>query len=456
MEVFKRYNLAMYPLQAIFVVLALVVIFLAVKPTPKSNKLISGILALLWIWMGVAYHLVYFSSINNAAYLFGATFIFQGIQFFYLGVFKNQLSFKFRSDVNGIIGFLILGYALIVYPLAGSLLGHSYPSNPTFGLPCPTTIFTFGILLSSATRLPLTILIIPLLWSTVGFQAAISFGFYEDIGLSLSGILAAFLLVFRNLLLSKSEQFSKLLKQFFFQSKNISQQKFSFAQISKLPSPVQRYFRLVLKEGQPYISYARLLHDGSFKTGRKKKWIDIKGEQYFTTSTPGFIWKGVTMLFTARDMYMDGEGSLVVSILSLFKVVDGKGAKLNQGELLRWLAEGVWFPTNLLPTEKLRWIEVGDLTAKLLFNHNGMLLTYIATFNSKGEITQLETKRYMSDENLETWIGKMSDYKEISGVVIPTSIEAIWRLADEDFSYAKFFVKQIEYDIPEEWPNAKP
>lgn len=263
-----------------------------------------------------------------------------------------------------------------------------------------------------------------------------------------------FLNVLKNKLFDRSSPFSELVKNLFIQSKNISEKKVSYAQIATLPSPVQRYFKLALKEGQPYISCARLLHNGTFKTGRKKNWVDISGEQYFTTATPGFIWKGVTTLFTARDMYMDGEGSLVVTILSLFKIVDGKGESFNQGELLRWLAEGVWFPTNLLPTEKLSWIVVDDLTAKLTYNHNGSLLSYIVTFNFKGEITQLETKRYMDEEHLETWIGKMSEYKEMNGIVIPTSIEAIWRLSDEDFSYAKFFVKQIEYDNPVEWPNA--
>ena len=68
---------------------------------------------------------------------------------------------------------------------------------------------------------------------------------------------------------------------------------------------------------------------------------------------PGFIWKGTTSMFVARDMYISGKGRLVVSLLSLYKIMDAKGENYNQGELLRWLGESVLYPTNLLPDERL-------------------------------------------------------------------------------------------------------
>ena len=127
-----------------------------------------------------------------------------------------------------------------------------------------------------------------------------------------------------------SIQFKKEVAELFSQSKNISYKTFSCEQMSGLPEPVQRYFKQVLKEGQPYISYVRLMHDGQFKPDQKKDWVDIEGEQYFTTEKPGFIWKGKTSLFTARDMYIFDKGRIIVSLLSLFKVVNGEGTKYDQ------------------------------------------------------------------------------------------------------------------------------
>jgi len=266
------------------------------------------------------------------------------------------------------------------------------------------------------------------------------------ITLTVAGVL---LMVFIIGKINGSIQFRKEVKELFSQSKSNSDKTFSYKQLVGLPEPVKRYFKHVLKEGQPYISYARLKHDGLFKTGQDKEWVSIEGEQYFTTQKPGFIWKGTTSLFTARDRYISDKGRLLVSLFSLFPIADGQGEKFDQGELLRWLGESVWFPTNLLPSERLQWTPIDKMTAKLTVNYNGLSVFYIVTFNNKGEITQLGTKRYMGDENLETWIGKLTDYQEINGILIPCTIEAIWRLKTGDFSYATFHVEELEYNNPQ-------
>lgn len=89
-------------------------------------------------------------------------------------------------------------YALVIYPALGYLLDHGYPAAPTFGVPCPTTIFTFGILLCTDSRIPLYLLPIPLAWSLIGFWAAISLGITEDFGLLAAGLIGSLLIVLRN------------------------------------------------------------------------------------------------------------------------------------------------------------------------------------------------------------------------------------------------------------------
>src|ERR1035437_3609371 len=248
-----------------------------------------------------------------------------------------------------------------------------------------------------------------------------------------------------------SINFSKEVKELFAQSKSISDQKFHKIQLDNFPEPVQRYFNHVLKEGQPYISYARIKHDGQFKTGFDKDWINIKGEQYATTAKPGFIWKGTTSMFVARDMYISDKGRLIVSLFSLYNVVDAEGEQYNQGELLRWLGESVLYPTNLLPSEKLQWLPIDTQTAKLTYNYKGLSLFFIITFNDIGEITEMETKRYMDEKNLETWVIKATNYKQLNNVIIPTAFDVLWRLEKGDFSYAKFNITEVEYNKPEKF-----
>ena len=85
------------------------------------------------------------------------------------------------------VGLALIVYAMVAYPLLGMAFGHGYPQAPMFGLvPCPTTIFTFGMLLLAA-RPKRLLLWLPLVWSAIGFFAAVKFGICEDVGLLVAG-----------------------------------------------------------------------------------------------------------------------------------------------------------------------------------------------------------------------------------------------------------------------------
>lgn len=265
------------------------------------------------------------------------------------------------------------------------------------------------------------------------------------ITLSLIGL---FIIGFFIAKMSSSNKFKKEVKQLFALSNNISDRSFHKSQLNNLPEPVQRYFNYTLKEGQPYISYARMKHRGLFKTGLDKDWINIKGEQYATIEKPGFIWKGTTSMFTACDKYISDKGELIVSLLSLFKILDAKGHQYDQGELFRWLGESFLYPTNFLPNERLHWSPIDKQTAKLIFNYNELSLYFKVTFNEIGEIAEMETERYMDKDKIESWIIKLSHYKDWNTMMIPSRFEVNWRLEKSDFSYAKFHMTEIEYNKP--------
>jgi len=241
-------------------------------------------------------------------------------------------------------------------------------------------------------------------------------------------------------------KFKKQVKTLYANTLNVSDKRYTLSQLVGLPEPVQRYFRYVLKDGMSYISSVRLRHKGVFKTNLKSGFINITGKQYFSVQKPQFIWKGSTLIFTARDSFIADKGNLKVSLFNIFTVVNAKGAEINEGEMQRWLAESVWFPTNLLPSESITWIAIDQDSAKLSFRYKEISFDFIVTFNVLGEIVTMETLRFMTDKKRESWLCRMADYKEINGVKIPASAEAIWKLKTGDFSYAKFKVTAIQYN----------
>lgn len=195
LEIFRNYNNAVYPFQFILLLSALYIVYLAFSNKSYRSKVITWILVFYWLWIGVVYHIIFFSSINPAAYVFGIIFILQSLLFIKAGIIDNKLEFRFEKGINQYTGGIIILYALIIYPLLGMYYGHTYPENPTFGLPCPTTIFTFGILLWTTKKIPVYIIGIPLIWAIVGFSAALNLGIREDIGLLAAGLLASGLII---------------------------------------------------------------------------------------------------------------------------------------------------------------------------------------------------------------------------------------------------------------------
>lgn len=197
LSIFQHYNFSVWPMQVLLLVSAIVTIYVILKKTKHSNRIATVILAFLWFWMGIVYHLLHFTSINKAAYLFGSAFIIQALLFLYSGLLKSNLSFRYQHNIYGIMGSLFVVYSLVIYPGLAYIFGHNYPQMPTFGVPCPTVIFTFGILLWMDRKIPKYLLIIPFLWSIVGFSAAINLQIKEDFGLFIAGLLSLLLIVIR-------------------------------------------------------------------------------------------------------------------------------------------------------------------------------------------------------------------------------------------------------------------
>lgn len=199
LNVFKEYNTSIFPFQIILFASAVYIIYLSFHFKKYSNKVITGILTFYWLWIGIVYHILFFSSINPAAYLFGVIFILQGILFFKTGIVNKNLEFEISKDLKTYTGALFILYALIIYPILGYISGHIYPQSPTFGLPCPTVIFTFGILLWTKNKIPFYILVIPFIWSIIGILAAVNLGIKEDFGLIAAGLIGSGLIITENI-----------------------------------------------------------------------------------------------------------------------------------------------------------------------------------------------------------------------------------------------------------------
>jgi hypothetical protein len=197
MSVFGSYNPAIWPMQVFAYLAGLVALYSASKQTRFSDNIASGILSFFWMWTGIVFCLFYWAPTYPTAYAFGILFIAQGLVFL-LSSIKATLSYRAQRNRFTLIGWLFIAYAMVGYPLFGYFLGHVYPRSLPFGLvPCPTAVFTLGLLMMTDKSIPRYVLAIPVIWSVCAVVPVMS-GIYEDAGLILAGLVCIPMLLRRD------------------------------------------------------------------------------------------------------------------------------------------------------------------------------------------------------------------------------------------------------------------
>jgi hypothetical protein len=227
-------------------------------------------------------------------------------------------------------------------------------------------------------------------------------------------------------------------------------------EVKDLPPIVQKYFHLVLKDGHKIIQSVNLHQIGGFRAKAEiRSWSDMTATQTFATSPKGYVWNAkITMIpgvsIQVCDSYINGKASMQGKILWLITLMDIKNDKeLNAGALQRYLAEAVWFPTALLPSQGIRWKKIDDLRAEATLTDHDITVTMSYQFNEKGEIISIYTPnryREVNGKYVSTpWRARVSNYIESNGYLIPSSGEVEWILKDQVYTYWRANIKQINF-----------
>lgn len=208
-------------------------------------------------------------------------------------------------------------------------------------------------------------------------------------------------------------------------------------ELEGLPAPVQRYFRAVLKDGQPLITAVTIDIAGTFNmSATGEQWKPFTSRQRVVTRRPGFLWDAkIAMLpgvnVRVVDSYIAGNGLLRATVQGLITMADMRGdGGIAHGEFMRWFAEVPWYPTALLPSQGVRWAAVDDHSANATMEDGPLSLTLLFRFNDAGLIGSFraEARGGMVGDKLvmAPWEGIWSNYQTRDGVKVPFTGEVAW------------------------------
>ena len=208
-----------------------------------------------------------------------------------------------------------------------------------------------------------------------------------------------------------------------------------------LPSPVARYFRTALRDGQPIIETMAAKQTGWFNMSEHgEAWKPFTATQQVVTRSRGFVWDARVkvapgLVAFVWDAYVAGSGILWGTILGLRTVVHAEGNELSEGQLLRFLAEAPWYPTALLPSQGIRWEPVDARSAKATIDDCGLTVSVVFEFGDDGLPTSFsveERGRLVDGASISTpWQGDYRGYQPESGMLIPREGEVRWAPIEE-------------------------
>ena len=221
------------------------------------------------------------------------------------------------------------------------------------------------------------------------------------------------------------------------------------ADLAPLPPVVAVWLERAGVVGRARTTTVWLTQRGELQSAPGKDWLPFRAEQWVLVREPAFLWiahvDGKLWLDLAgRDRYLDGKGSMRIELLSLIPVVDAAGPKIDQGALVRYLAEMMWYPSAVLEPY-VRWEAIDDRSARAVMRYGDVEAAGVFRFDDDGDIIGFEARRYRND-SLEDWIIEIdpASYRELDGVRIPARSTVAWRDdAGESWSWLRVEVDSL-------------
>jgi hypothetical protein len=224
--------------------------------------------------------------------------------------------------------------------------------------------------------------------------------------------------------------------------------------LQHLPGPVRRYLAYTGVVGKPWTESVYLKQIGRFRQGKDRPWMPMTAKQTYTTNPAAFIWNARFKLaglplIRARDQYESGKGHMFGKVAGLFTIFDVRSKELDQGTMLRYLNEMMWFPGAFLG-KNISWQSVDDYSADVTFTDHGKSVSGRMFFDDVGSLTNFTAMRYREiggEFSLDHWSTPITSYGTLGGLNLPVRGVAVWNLPSGDLEYADLQITEIQYNF---------
>lgn len=225
--------------------------------------------------------------------------------------------------------------------------------------------------------------------------------------------------------------------------------------LKPLPPPVARWLERAGVVGQPLTRGARVRQYGEMRTAIDGNWMPVSAEQWFNAERPGFVWLAEVSAapgfhIAGRDTFVNGKGRMLIKGMSVYPMADSTGPEIDQGAMVRFLAEILWMPSAAL-RDYIQWSATDAAGATATMTDGETAVSAVFVFDTNGDPANVTAQRYFAREGgatLETWHITIDpeSYRSIQGIRVPCNATVSWKLPLGDFEWYRVTVDHVAFN----------
>ena len=222
--------------------------------------------------------------------------------------------------------------------------------------------------------------------------------------------------------------------------------------LNHLPEPVREYLIHAGVLGKPRVQNFYLMFDGQMRD-KGKDWFSFRSRQYdvIDPGTRLFFMKakmfGITV--PGYHAYGNGKASMDIKLFGIIPVVSHHEKEMFKTESVTFLNDVCLFAPSALIGPQFQWEKRDSLSATVIYRTGEISVRATLFFNTSHELVNFESDDRMALPGMITYrfSTPASNYKKINGYNLPTYGETIWHYPDGMFTYGKFYLKEVRYNV---------
>jgi hypothetical protein len=227
------------------------------------------------------------------------------------------------------------------------------------------------------------------------------------------------------------------------------------ADLAGLPPLMQTYLRRGGAVGRPRVRSLRVRFDARMRSSATSAWMPSTATQYEFFDPPArLFYMNATRGGVPIDVlhrYVDGAATFQVRIASLVPMVDRSGPVLTRAETVTLMNDILVMAPAAVLDLPFTWESLGERSLRATFTNAGHTVSAALTFDAAGDLVGfLSNDRTAEDatgSRSVPWSTPISGYREVDGIRVGTLGDANWIEPTGEWTYGKFVIRAIAYNV---------